>query len=102
MKSADACVVRNSSSEPGKLQVTSPLASQSNSGPTASLSSAMNPSRETTAPMTVLPIYSSPSSWVVCDGTVARLEQHPPKGGSGGRETFLSLTDKVHASLCRG
>jgi hypothetical protein len=59
MKSAEAWVVRHSSSEPGKLQATSPLPSQSNSGPTPSLSSAMNPSRETTAPMIVLPTVSS-------------------------------------------
>jgi hypothetical protein len=49
MKSAEAWVVRHSSSVPGKLQVTSPLPYQSNSGPTPSWSSAMNPSRETTA-----------------------------------------------------
>src|SRR2546423_8992965 len=57
MKSADARVLRASSSLPGKLQLTSPLPSQSNSGPTPSLSSAMYPSRETAAtPMIVLPI----------------------------------------------
>jgi hypothetical protein len=56
MKSADVWVVRDSPSEPGKLQATSPLPNQSNSGPTPSLSSAMNPSSETTAPMIVLPM----------------------------------------------
>jgi hypothetical protein len=60
MKSAEAWVLRDSPGLPGKLQVTSPLPYQSNSGPTSSLSSAMNPSRETTAPMIVLPmIYAS-------------------------------------------
>src|SRR5919112_2212647 len=59
MKSADACVVRNSSSELGKLQVTSPLASQSNSGPTSSRLSAIKPSRETTAPIIALPMCIS-------------------------------------------
>jgi hypothetical protein len=56
MKSAEAWVLRDSPSEPGKLQVTSPLPYQSNSGPTRSLSSVMNPSRETAAPMIVLPM----------------------------------------------
>ena len=58
MKSAEARVLRTSSSLPGKLQVTSPLPNQSNIGPTPSLSSAMNPSRDTTAPMIVLPMMS--------------------------------------------
>src|SRR5919106_3842168 len=62
MKSAEAWVVRTSSSLPGKLQATSPLPYQSNSGPTSSLSSAMNPSRETTAPMITLPMISSSRS----------------------------------------
>jgi antitoxin YefM len=52
-------VLLDSPSLPGKLQATSPLSYQSKSGPTSSLSSAMNPSRETTAPMIVLPIVSS-------------------------------------------
>ncbi len=57
MKSAEARVLRASSGLPGKLQLTSPPPSQSNSGPTSSLSSAMNPSRETAAaPMIVVPI----------------------------------------------
>jgi hypothetical protein len=43
MKSAEARVLRASSSLPGKVQATSPLPSQSKSGPTSSLSSAMNP-----------------------------------------------------------
>src|SRR6266508_485756 len=55
MKSAEAWVLQDSPSLPGKLQVTSPFPYQSNSGPMSSLSSAMNPSRETTAPMIVLP-----------------------------------------------
>src|SRR5215212_11374771 len=58
-KSAEAWVVRHSPSAPGKDQVTSPLPYQSNSGPTPSSSSAMNPSRDTTAPMTVLAMISS-------------------------------------------
>jgi hypothetical protein len=57
MKSAETWVLRASSSLPGKLQLTSPVPSQSNNGPTSSLSSAMNPSSETAAaPMIVLPI----------------------------------------------
>jgi hypothetical protein len=55
MKSAEAWVLRHSPSAPSKAQVTSPLSYQSNSGPTPSFSSAMNPSRETTAPMTACP-----------------------------------------------
>src|SRR5215216_2410767 len=42
-----------------------------------------------------LPIVSSPSYRVVCDGTVARSERHLPKGRSGGRDSFLSLTDET-------
>jgi hypothetical protein len=63
MKSAEARVLRDSPKEPGKLQVTSPLPYQSNSGPTSSFSSAMNPSRETAAPVIVLPMISS----LACD-----------------------------------
>src|ERR671930_1476043 len=59
MKSAEAWLLRAARSLPGKLQLTSPL-SQSKSGPTSSLSSAMNPSSETAAaPMIVLPMIPS-------------------------------------------
>src|SRR5919197_5431125 len=58
MKSAEARLLRASSSLPGKLQPTSPLPSQSKSGATSSLSSAMNPSKDTAAtPMIVLPMF---------------------------------------------
>src|ERR671936_2329501 len=57
MKSAEARLLLASAALPGKLQPASPLPSQSKSGPTSSLSSAMNPSRETAAtPMIVLPM----------------------------------------------
>src|SRR6266542_1788059 len=57
MNSAEAWVPRAARSLPGKVQLTSPVPSQSKSGPTPSLSSAMNPSRETAAtPMIVLPM----------------------------------------------
>ena len=72
MKSAEAWVVRASYSAPGKRQATSPLPSQSNSGPTPSLSSAMNPSRETIAPMMVLPMNLRP---LVRD-TVREMRRH--------------------------
>jgi hypothetical protein len=66
MKSAEARLLRTSSSLPGKLQLTSPLPSQSKRGPTPSLSSAMNPSRETAAtPMIVLPMILSFRSVIV-------------------------------------
>ena len=59
MKSAEAWLLRAARSLPGKLQLTSPL-SQSKSGPTSSLSSAMNPSSETAAaPMIVFPMIPS-------------------------------------------
>src|SRR5918996_1320824 len=57
MNSAEAWGLRTALSLPGKVQLTSPVPSQSKSGPTSSLSSAMNPSRETAAtPMIVLPM----------------------------------------------
>ena len=60
MNSADAWLLRAPCSLPGKVQLASPLPSQSKSGPTSSLSSAMNPSRETAAtPMIVLPMIQS-------------------------------------------
>src|SRR6184192_1584995 len=60
MKSAEAWLLRAARSLPGKLQLASPPSSQSKSGPTSSLSSAMNPSRETAAtPMIVLPMIPS-------------------------------------------
>ena len=66
MKSAEARLLRASSLLPGKLQPTSPLPSQSKRGPTSSLSSAMNPSRDTAAtPMIVLPVILSFRSVIV-------------------------------------
>src|SRR5919198_3782883 len=57
MNSAEARLLRASSSLPGKVQLTSPVPSQSKSGPTSSVSSAMYPSREIAAtPMIVLPM----------------------------------------------
>src|SRR6266540_3008101 len=60
MNSAEARLLRAGSwSPPGNVHVASPRPSQSKSGPTSSLSSAMNPSRETAAtPMIVLPMIS--------------------------------------------
>jgi hypothetical protein len=70
MKSAEARVPRAALSLRGRVQLTSPVASQSKSGPTSSLSSAMNPSREIAAtPMIVLPMISS---------LVVIFHHHPP------------------------
>jgi hypothetical protein len=77
MKSAEARLLRASASLPGKLQPTSPLPSQSKSGPTSSLSSAMNPSKDTAAtPMIVLPMFVLPSHCSCSRRAAVRLRRH--------------------------
>src|SRR5215208_4462409 len=91
MKSAEAWVLRASPSLPSKDQVTSPLPYQSNSGPTPSPSSAMNPSRETAAPMSVLP-KSRPSrkrSAKVKPALKGRPQQRP-RGGAHQLDRLLA------------
>jgi hypothetical protein len=62
-------VTRKTRSGSAMVTATSPLPYQSNSGPTASLSSAMNPSTDTTAAMITLPMTLT--SYVLCSASAA-------------------------------